>query len=130
MIPKLRNCQNLQRKRGIFVIVSGICRGVDKMQFSKWHYWPKKPHKCCTKINPLYSKHKYLKAEASCNVVCCLLSVPLDTASLGTDHVESVTVAVRHIDLENKLVGAHVCEDDWSDIWHPTFHRLNPENKI
>ena len=37
------------RQRGIFVIVCGICYGVDKMQFSKWHNWPKKPRKCCTK---------------------------------------------------------------------------------
>ena len=29
--------QNLQRKRGIFVIVCGICWGVDKSQISKWH---------------------------------------------------------------------------------------------
>ena len=47
MIPKLRNCQNLRRKRGIFVIVCGICRGVDKKQ-----NWPRKPRKCCTKIKP------------------------------------------------------------------------------
>ena len=38
------------RQRGIFVIVCGICRGLDKKQFSKWHNWPKKPRKCCTKI--------------------------------------------------------------------------------
>ena len=43
MIPKLLNCQNLRRKRRIFVIVWCICRGVDKLQFSKWHKWPKKP---------------------------------------------------------------------------------------
>ena len=36
MTPKLRNCQNLRRKRGIFVIVCGICRGVDKKQIYKW----------------------------------------------------------------------------------------------
>ena len=35
MIPKLQNCQNLWRKQGIFVIVCGICRGVDKKQISK-----------------------------------------------------------------------------------------------
>ena len=37
MIPKLWNCQNLQRKRGIFVIICGICQSVDKKQISKWH---------------------------------------------------------------------------------------------
>ena len=39
-------------QRGIFVIVCGICRGVDKKQISKWHNWPKNPHKYCTKIKP------------------------------------------------------------------------------
>ena len=53
MIPKLQNCQNLRRKRGIFVIVCGICRGVDKMLFSKCWYWYKKTGKCSTKIKPV-----------------------------------------------------------------------------
>ena len=29
-----------------------ICQGVDKKQISKWHNWPKKPRKCCTKMKP------------------------------------------------------------------------------
>ena len=29
------------RQRGIFVIVCGICRGVDKKLISKWQNWPK-----------------------------------------------------------------------------------------
>ena len=41
MTPKLWNCQNLLRKRGIFLIVCGICRGVDKKQISKCQYWCK-----------------------------------------------------------------------------------------
>ena len=41
------------RKRGIFVIVCGICRGMDKKQIFKWHNWPKKPRKCYTKIKPV-----------------------------------------------------------------------------
>ena len=52
MIPKLRNCQNLRREQGIFVIVCGICRSVDKKLISKWQNWPKKPRKFCTKIKP------------------------------------------------------------------------------
>ena len=36
MIPKLRNWQNLGGKQGIFVIVCGICRGVDKMLTTKY----------------------------------------------------------------------------------------------
>ena len=53
MIPKLRKWQNLRRQRGIFVIVCGICRGVDRMQFSKWHYCPRKPQNDWTKIKPV-----------------------------------------------------------------------------
>ena len=34
MTPKLGNCQICGRQWGIFVIVCGICRGVDKKQFS------------------------------------------------------------------------------------------------
>ena len=34
------------------MIVCGICQGVDKMQFSKWHNWPKIAQKSCTKIKP------------------------------------------------------------------------------
>merc|ERR1712029_99438 len=41
------------RQHGIFVIVCGICRGVDKKQISKWHTWLKKPRKCFTKIKPV-----------------------------------------------------------------------------
>ena len=41
------------RQRGIFVIVCGICRGVDKKQISKCQNWPKKPRKCCTKLQPV-----------------------------------------------------------------------------
>ena len=33
MIPKLWQCQNLRKAKGIFVMVCGICPGVDKMQF-------------------------------------------------------------------------------------------------
>ena len=57
MISKLRNCQNLPRKRGIFVIVCGICRSVDKKQISRWHNWPRKRRKCCTKMMPNLHTH-------------------------------------------------------------------------
>ena len=54
MTPKLRNChvKICWRQWGIFVIVCGICQGVDKKQISKWQNWPKKPRKYCTKIKP------------------------------------------------------------------------------
>ena len=34
------------------MIVCGICRGVDKKQFSKCQYRPKNPRKYCTKLKP------------------------------------------------------------------------------
>ena len=51
MIPKLQNQQNLRRNSDIFVIVCGICRGLDKKQIFNWHNQPNtRPN--FTKIKP------------------------------------------------------------------------------
>ena len=72
MIPKLRNCQNLRRKREICVIVCGICRGVDKEKISKRHNWPKKTRKCCTKIKPVLCKILVFLTRMRIVFVCIL----------------------------------------------------------
>lgn len=71
MIPKLRNCQNLRRKLGIFEIVWGICCSLDKKQISKWQNWPRKQRKCCTKVKPVPLPPHFQKASLLDNVDVC-----------------------------------------------------------
>ena len=89
----------MHRKQGIFVIVCGISQGVDKTQISKWHNWPNKPRKCCTKIKPAF-------------VVGHPLPERLEGAEpdgrLGNRPVEEdgeAAVEAAHASLPNRLLG-------------------------
>ena len=65
------------RQQGIFVIVCGICRGVDKKQLSKWHNW-QKTRKYCTKIKPA------LEAGAGCCSAAAAAAAAAATAGACT----------------------------------------------
>ena len=81
-MPKLGSLQNLQRELGIFVIICGICRGVDKKQVPKKHNWPKtmlKLHKikACNK--------KCLKSKTGLPVIWWLWRVLMQEENVSAE---------------------------------------------